>query len=180
MDMKKELLEALQMKLKADRSVEDISLFTAEELGAPMDMLRAKIGEFGPDLINVLGEFFFMPFEDEGILYFTTVITLSASLPKEAVPDMAAAAARLDYYLPFGCYALGDNDRNLIYRYTALLNENEEKEKLNASISTAAFGALSVAEKFIGYLLLVLKNEISVEEMVGMLLGTNNSNGSAQ
>ena len=171
--IKNELLESLETKLKEDDGIGEMSLFTADELGAPMDVLRAEVAEFGPDLVSVLGEFFFIPFEDEELLYFTTVLTLSSTVPKEAVPDVAAAVARLNYYLPCGCYALGDDDQNLIYRCTALIDGSDDREHQAASVSNTAFASLSIAEKFLGYLLLVLKNEISVDEMVDMMKGGN-------
>jgi hypothetical protein len=175
MEMKhSELLDTLKTRLETDNGIGEISLFTAEELNSPMDILRAELTEFGPDMVNRLGEFFFMPFKDDDLLYFTTVVTLSGSVPKEAVPDVAAAVARLNYYIPCGCYALGDNDRNLVYRYTALLSDREEKEMLGEKVISAALSALSTAEKYMGFLLLVLNNDISVEEMVGTILGTNN------
>ncbi len=174
MDIKKELLDALEARFKADGDIGEVLMFTSKELGSSMDVLRAEITEFGPDLMNVLGEFFFMPFDDEGLMFFTSVITLSNSVPKEAVPDIEAAIARLNYYMPCGCYALGDEDKNLVYRYTSILLTNEEKDKLTEAVSSAAYSAISVAEKFMGYLLLVLKNEITVEQMVKMILGTNN------
>ena len=175
MDMKRrELLETLKTRLETDDGIGEISLFTAQELNSPVDILRAELTEFGPDLVSRLGEFFFLPSEDEGLMYFTTVVTLSGSVPREAVPDVAAAVARLNYYIPCGCYALGDDDKNLIYRYTALLTDAKEKQMPGEMVVSAALTALSTAEKYLSFLLLVLNNEISVEEMVGMILGRNN------
>ncbi len=175
MEMKhRELLDTLRSRLETDDGIGEISLFTAEELNSPVDILRAELTEFGPDLVSRLGEFFFMPVKDEGLLYFTTVITLSGNVPREAVPDVAAAVARLNYYIPCGCYALGDDDKNLIYRYTALLPDEKEKQAPGEMVISAALTAFSTAEKYLSFLLLVLNNEISVEEMVGMMLGRNN------
>ncbi|MCR4654905.1 MAG: hypothetical protein K5770_01530 [Lachnospiraceae bacterium] len=174
MEIKKELLNALEERLKADGDIGQTVMLNAEDLGSSMDVLRAEILEFGPDLMNVLGEFFFMPFEDEGLMFFTSVITYSDSVPREAAADIAAAVARLNYYIPCGCYALGNDDKNLIYRYTAIMLNSEEKERLTQAVISAAYSSVSVAEKYLGYLLLVLKGEITVEEMVKMMLGTNN------
>lgn len=99
------------------------------------------------------------------------MITLSASVPKEAVSDVAAAVARLNYYLPCGCYALGDEDKNLVYRYTALINSKDDKKKQAEAVITSANAAIAVAERYMGQLLLVIKDEITVDEMVDMLTG---------
>ena len=166
----KELLEALEAALKEDDGIGEMSVFTAKELDAPMDILRAEISGFGPDLVSVLGEFFFIPFEDEETLYFSTVITLSSTVPAEAVPDVTGAIARLNYYLPCGCFALGSEDKNLVYRHTALIDAKDKKEDQIKDIVRSSDIALGVAERFWANLLSVIKNEITVSEMMDSLL----------
>ncbi len=170
-DRQKELLEALEEILNENEHTGEVSMFTAEELGAPMDILRAELTEFGPDLESVLAEFFFIPAENEDTMFFTTVITLSSTVPKEAVPDVAAAAARIDYYLPAGSFALGENDENLIFRHTALIDRGDDIKHQTAAVSKASLTSFSVAASFFGYLLMVMKDEITVEEAVNMLKG---------
>ncbi len=167
---KKELLEALEAELKTDDSIGEMSVFSAKELNVPMDILRAEVTGFGPDLVSVLGEFFFFPFEDENTLYFTTVITLSSTVPAEAAPDLAGAVARLNYYLPCGCFALGAEDKNLVYRYTALLDAADKKEDQIKDIIRTYDIALGVADRFYPNLLLVIRNEMTVSEMMDSLL----------
>ncbi len=170
---KKELLEMLEKELKKDDSIGQMSIFTAKELGTPMDILRAEIMEFGPDLISVLGEFLFMPFEDEGVLFFTSVITLSGTVPKGAAPDLAAAVARLNYNMPLGCFALGDDDKNLIFKFTTLIDAGDKKEKQASAVSRSVEMALSVSDRYMSFLLPVINNDMTVDEMVEMLKGGN-------
>lgn len=171
-ERKRRLLEGLWEQLKEQEFIGEGSLFTADELGAPMDVLRAEIAEFGVELTSVLGEFFFIPLDDEGILYFSVVITLLNEAPKEAAADIAAAASRLNYYLPCGAYALGNDDRTLVYRNTLPLSADISDEALLKCMFTAADVAVGAAEGTEGSLRLVIKNEISVEEMVAMLTGS--------
>ncbi|MCR5000441.1 MAG: YbjN domain-containing protein [Lachnospiraceae bacterium] len=162
-----ELLRALENSLKGEEGIGELSIFTAEELGAPMDILRVEISGFGVDFVSVLGEFFFMPFEETDILYFTSVITITGTLEKDAVPDMTEAVSRMNYYLPFGCFAIGEEDKNLIYKYTVpVMSENDEEKK--KFIAGACDSAIGMAENFEGYLKLILRNEMSVEEVLEM------------
>ncbi len=170
-DIKKELLEALEKELKGNEGIGEMSMFSAKELNAPMDILRAEIPEYGPELVSVLGEFFFFPADDKDTLFFTTVITLSSTLPKEAAPDVASAIARLNYYIPLGSYALGDEDKNLVYKMTLPLRAEEKKESQIKDMVNSVFYALGIAEKFLGYIIMVIKNEITVEEMTDMFSG---------
>ena len=170
-DRKNELLKELEAGLKEDSGIGEISMFTAEELETPMDILRSEITGFGPGLISVLGEFFFLPIEDDDHFFFSTVITLSGTVPPEAAPDVASAVARLNYYVPVGCYALGDDDKNLIFRLTALINISDDIKKQSGEIRKAVNIALGAGEKYFGYLLMVINNEISVDDMMKMLGG---------
>ena len=80
---KRELLNLLVSELEDAEDMEQTSLFTAEELNAPADAVRTLINEVGTEFISVLGEFFFLPYEDEEVLYFATAMT-TAILPRVA------------------------------------------------------------------------------------------------
>ena len=129
---------------------------------------RAGITGFGSDLRNILGEFFFLPFEADEVIYFTTVLTITGSVREDVTADLSNAIARLNYYMPCGCFALGDHDSNLIYRFAVPIVGAETKAKQEQAVSMAANTAIMVAEKFEGYLKLVMNNEITVDEMVEM------------
>ncbi len=168
-DPKRELLQALEDYYRSEGEPGEMSIFTADELGTTMDMFRMELAGFGSDGVSVLGEFFFMPFEEKGILYFSTVITLLSTVSIGLAPDIAAAVARLNYYLPCGCYALGNKDQNLIYRMTVPLTENRPLEELKKDIILAADTAIGAAEAYEGYLKRVILNELTVEEMINEL-----------
>lgn len=168
-ERKQKLLEALEAEFKKDEGIGEMSLFTKKELNAPMDILRAEIPDFGSDLVSILGEFFFLPFEADEVLYFTSMITLSSTIPAEAAPDVAAAIARLNYYIPNGCYALGDDDRNLVFRDTLPLKGDADIKDQGTAIIISANNAIMTAERYEAHIKLVLKNEITVTEMVKML-----------
>ena len=76
-DRKKQLLNRLENFFKNDEDVEEASIFTAEELGTPMDMLRVLVAGYGPELIEVLAEYSFIPFEGaDEVWYFSSIITI--------------------------------------------------------------------------------------------------------
>ncbi|MBQ7724471.1 MAG: hypothetical protein IJT63_02570 [Lachnospiraceae bacterium] len=164
---KKKLLEALETTLKGEEGIGELSIFTAEELGSPVDILRVEVAGFGVDLVSVLAEFMFMPFEEEDILFFTSVITITGSLEKDALPDIAELISKMNYFLPFGCFALGDDDKTLIYKYTVPVMAKKDDEK-KALMARAADGAIGIAETFEGYIKLVIKNEMSVNDVLDM------------
>lgn len=168
-DKKRSYLEALRKMLEDSGNFGEMSIFTAEELNTPMDILRAEIPGFGSDLVSVLGEFIFLPIEEENILYFSTVLTLMHSVPKEAAPDIADAVARLNYYLPCGSFALGDNDQNLVFRFMMPISKEESDEDIERDMYLAVNTGIGTADRFEGYLKLVAKGEITTKEMIGMI-----------
>ncbi len=93
-EKKRELLNALCSELEKVEYLEQTSLFTADELEAPADVVRTLINEIGTEFISVLGEFFFMPYEDEEVLYFATAITVSEDIPSDCRMDLEARSDR--------------------------------------------------------------------------------------
>ncbi len=49
-EKKRELLTQLEKFFKEDEDVEEASLFTKEELGTPMDIVRVLVTGYGPGL----------------------------------------------------------------------------------------------------------------------------------
>lgn len=165
-DMEKDLLKGLEAELKETEGIGETSIFTSKELDAPMDILRAEVTEFGSDLVSVLGEFFFLPIEEDDIRYFSIAITISGSVEKAALADAGAAIARLNYFLPFGCFCLGGEENSLVFRHTVLLDTTVKKDIQAKEIALASNAAISVAERFSEYLLLIIRNEMSIKEML--------------
>lgn len=170
---KMDLLKSLEKEFKDAGDIGEVSVFTAKELNAPMDVLRAEIAEFGSDLTSVLGEFFFLPFEETEVIYFSSVITITGNLPHEIVPEITSAIARLNYYMPCGCFAVGEDDRNLVFRFTVPMRGDEDQKDQETDISIAANTAIMTAEKFEGYLKLIIKNETTVDEMISLAKNGN-------
>ena len=82
------------------------------------------------------------------------------------MPDLAGAVARLNYILPCGCFAIGDNDKNLIYRFSVPIFGDEDKKRQEMEMSNAANTAILIAEKYEGYLKLVMNDNMTVDEMI--------------
>ncbi|MCR5775343.1 MAG: YbjN domain-containing protein [Lachnospiraceae bacterium] len=163
---KLEILQMLETDLRENWEMGEMSIFNREELNVPVDLLRVEIPGFGADLVSVLGEFFFLPFEDTEVLFFSSVITLTTQLPSQAVTDVLAGIARLNYYLPCGCFALGDDDKILVYRFTVPIVGEEDIEKQYEDASIAVDTAITTAETFEGQLKLLIKGDITVEDLI--------------
>ncbi len=174
---KEELLRTLYARLEGYEDFSRTAYFKADELNAPMDVIRAMIPEFGSELTDVLGEFFFLPIGEEDakaaaldgtdeLWFFTTVITVSDSLPPDSAEEIAATVARLNYMLPCGCYAMGNTDSTLVYRMSVPILANDEPDKQERELVSAVNLALMTAERFVGYLVLIAEGKMSCGEFL--------------
>ena len=165
-ERKQELLKALEEELKNNDMIGEMSLFTAEELNSPSDMLRAEVADFGTTGQSVLGEFLFLPIEDEELYHFVSVINLTFSLDPAASEEVTRAASRLNYYLPIGGFALGgENDANLVFKYAVPVLADADSELQKKTIFAAADRALLYGERFEAYLSLILQDGVSLEDL---------------
>ncbi|MCR5594679.1 MAG: hypothetical protein K6G12_02420 [Lachnospiraceae bacterium] len=174
-DKKMNLLEALAKELNEAEDIEQASVFTKEELNAPADVVRCQLNEMGADMLYLLGEFYFLPFEEEEVYYFSTAITVYDELPEEAAILMGVAASKLDYLLPCGAFTLSGDGSTLVYRYTAQLMADESEDKLIQKMLTAVDAAILTVDKFEGFLMLVAEGELTPEEMMDVVMGKRDS-----
>ena len=170
-EKKRELLNALVSELNEAEDLEQTSLFTAEELGTPADVVRTMITDVGTELISVLGEFFFMPYEDEEVLYFAAAVTISEELPAENMAELESAAVRVNTMIPCGCFATGITGDRLIYRYTAPFLASFDTADQVSMMLTAVGAVMDTLDRFTGYLSLVADGKMSADEMMKLASG---------
>ena len=170
-EKKRRLLEAFAKELEEAEDVEQMSLFTKEELDTPADIQRCLITEMGTKLSTVLGEFFFMPFEDDEMLFFSTVMTISDEIGEDRRRDLEAASALIDSVIPCGCFAIADGNR-LVYRYTVPFFSDDDEKKQVTMMLTAANAAIETADRFLGYLSLVADENMAPEDMMDIVTGS--------
>ena len=170
------LLERLMQDFLEFEDHEDFSIFTSEELGTEMDVLRGMHTEFSSEMVEVLGEYFFLPLETEDIWYFTSVFTIIEQIPDLLLEEMGATISRLNYYLPMGAFVLGgDQTGTLIYRYTVPVLSSHDEEVQFDMIRSAADAAFYCAEEFAGYLLLLSQGKAGYRDIIGAIEAKNHT-----
>lgn len=169
-DRKSKLLHAFADEINKSDDFEEASVFTSKELDTPVDMVRCIVTEVGTDLINALGEFYFLPFENEEVLYFTLTITLGDEVVPESVSDLESAVSKLDFYLPYGCFALGGEGSILVYKYTVPFRSADSEDEQMSSMLTALDAAVTICDRFEGYLMLVASGELAPDDMISQVM----------
>lgn len=170
-DRKKALLKKLEGFFKEDEDIEEVSLFTKEELGTPMDVLRVFVTGYGPGLIDILAEYSFLPLpgEAEEVWYFSSVITIETDIPREGAAALANAAARLNFYLPYGSFCLSTDGSMLIYKSVTALRTDEKDDTLYKDIELSADTALFVPESYTDILIRIADGSLPVSEFIATL-----------
>ena len=169
-DRKKQLLNRLENFFKNDEDVEEASIFTAEELGTPMDMLRVLVSGYGPELIDVLAEYSFIPFEGaDEVWYFSSIITIMTDIPEDGVLPLSAAIARLNFFLPYGSFCISRDGKMLVYKSVTALRADHDDKTLYEDIELAADTALLAAEDQSFLLMQVAEGELLLEDYLAGL-----------
>ena len=169
-DRKKALMERLEAFFQNDEDVEEATIFTGEELGTPMDVLRVLVPDYGAGMLDILAEYTFLPVEEpEEVMYFSSVLTLLIDIPGEAVPALSIAISKLNFYLPYGSFCLNKDGTMLIFKNVSLLRSDHDDEKIYESIELAADNALFIPEKHLYSLQQVAEGTLLLNDFLEML-----------
>jgi hypothetical protein len=169
-DRKRALLERLEAFFQNDEDVEEAMIFTGEELGTSMDVLRVLVPDYGAGLLDILGEYSFLPVEgSEEIMYFSSVLTLMVNIPGEAVPALSIAISKLNFYLPFGSFCLSKDGAMLVFKNISLLRSDHDDEKLYEDMELAADNALYIPERYLFLLQQVADGTLLLDAFLEML-----------
>ena len=171
--MKKRKIQLLKKLQETLKEWEIASVYRdAEAETLPTDILTCLIDEFGNDLGDVMGEFFFMPKiegREEDALYFNCVLTLTEDLMEPMLPNLYEAVGILNYFLETGAFAVNKTGEMLVYRNSiALPLEMDDEEALKLIVANVAF-SLNVSEQFHDVLFRICNGRMSMEEFRGLL-----------
>ncbi len=167
---KQKLLKRLEEFFKNDESAEEVSLFTAKELGTPMDVLRVLVTEYGPSLTDVLAEYSFLPLGGpEEVWYFSSVLTIKTDVPKDGASPLSGAISRLNFYLPYGGFCLSSDGSMLIYKSMTALRTDHDDDKLYEDIELSADTALLIPENYIDLLIRVADGRLLLNDFIESL-----------
>ena len=164
------LLKQMEDFFQSDEGVEEASIFTAEELGTPMDMLRIFVTDYGPGLIDILGEFSFIPFEGpQEVWYFSSVLTIMTGIPKDGVSSLAGAISRLNFYMPYGCFAISPDGDMLVYKAVTAVRADHDDKVIYEDIELSADKALTFAENYTDLLIKVADGGMPLKDFIDTL-----------
>lgn len=171
-ERKRELLNSLAEELNEVEDVERASVFTPEELGTDSEVVRCLVRDMGADSLDNLAECFFLTGrEGDDVVYFTTLITVIDEMDEDVAARLYEAVARINFFLPVGGFAIDDAESGLVFKYAVPVMTAFGDDDIKKAMLTAFNDALSVVDKFEGYLMLVATEELSTQKMLDLVLG---------
>ncbi len=162
-ERERSLLSRLGKELAGDFA--ELSLFLAEELGTQMDVLRILETGYGSAQTEALGEFFFRPAGDAGLLLFSAMVTLTNGLVKKYAPLLAYGISKLNFYLPCGGFAIDAQETTLVYRLSQACDASMEDGQLLRQMRDCISMAFAVPEQYAGMLLKMAEGGVSMKEL---------------
>ena len=169
-DRKLELLKKLEKSFADDPDIEEVSVFTKEELNAPMDVLRMLVTDYGPGLIDVLAEFSFIPFEGEAeVWYFSSVVTIANNIPQHAVSSVAGAVSRLNFLLPYGSFGINPAGDTLVFKNVTLIKTADPDKNILDNMELAVDRALFIPESHTDLLIGIAEGRVLLSDFIDSL-----------
>lgn len=125
------------------------------------------------DRDGALGEFFFLPVgsEQDTVGHFIASITLTDQYDMERSPELYAAMAILNTYIPCGAFSVSRDETVLMYKLVTPMPVALTKEALREEVDICMGNAIAVCDRYADLLLKVLDGEMdkdAVMEALGM------------
>lgn len=159
-----------QLKLVFEENSVPTVLRSAGEADIPMDILTTLHREFGMDLDEVMGEFYFLPTKDGGTIhYFTSMISLTEDMDPEFVPAVAEAVRVLNFYLECGAFVMNPTGNLLAFKLVTPVPVSYTTEQLLELININAGHALQITERYVDNLLRLSDGRHSLEHFMEMM-----------
>ena len=168
-DRRREVLEYLEKKftdieVPAKLSPKDEN--GVEVLGMILQDAAAKDKE-------ALGEFFFMPVQEEDeIQFFVNLLTLTEELSVDHIGDLSTVVAAINTYISCGAFAIDYAVKSLIYKcsYEMSVDADTDEMKDNADISMGM--AFQTVDQYGSILLEVNEGKKTAKEVMNIFYKT--------
>ncbi len=138
-----------------------------EESGIEDGELAILFDELGSNNDEAFGEFFFNPImsDEDAVQYYTCLIILTEEVDKDKLPLLYEALTFINYYLPFGCFAIDGDNESIVYKYVQALPINMKDDALYEQIQIAMGNAITIADSNINLVLSIEDGTMDMDDV---------------
>lgn len=168
--MEKRMLEKLK-KMFDDEAIAALIRDKDEEV--PVDILTVLLPEFGANMKEAYGEFFFsfVPEELKGdFISYNSMVTVSDEINVERKNELLEAMAMINFYLESGAFGVNAEGTQLVYKATATIPATLDEEAVYECVRVNTIRAISIADTFCDLLLNIMTGAMELEDIVKSFL----------
>lgn len=131
------------------------------------DVLCISLDMYGAGMIDVVGEFCFLPWGrgDKNTAYFSSKMILSEKLGTGHMQDMYQAISIINAHMALGALTIDPKTKALSYSFTVPIDVNFPEEAVLREADLAIGHALDVAEPYTDILIKLSKGECRLSEI---------------
>ena len=160
-----DILMSTQDKLK--ENFFSVSLSDKAEHGA--EVLLVALGDSSEEDYEALGNFFFLPGgEDDELLNFVSLLTISEELHEETIQELCIAVSAINAYMPSEGFAIDFASRSLEFKHTYVLPADLEEADLQEGVELSIAAAIGTVSRYAYLLTEVNEGERTAESVIGL------------
>lgn len=166
--MNKEKKLKLLKRLEDDLQQELIAAMIGEAEGNLPEILNVIFNDIGLEADQVFGEYFFRPeaSDNDTVVSFTGMLTLTEVLPDEHIADLLSAISYINFHLPAGCFCIDRAHSCLVFRLSALIPQDMPDDEILTQMNLVCANSVQTADRFIDLLIALSKGEKSLSEVL--------------
>lgn len=167
--IKGDVLAALQRDFESHKV--PVVLRSAEGENLPTDILTTLHRNFGRDLDEAMGEFYFFPVpgEDTPVLYFSSVINLTEDVEEEFREDVAKAVSVLNFYLECGAFVMNPQGNLLAFKFISPILADLDDTQIIAAANVNVGHSLQISERYADCLLRLCDGRETLEHFMELM-----------
>lgn len=161
LELQRKVLGKIEMECKEDLMP---ALFNLADEDFPYDVLNLIVYDLGEKQSQCRGEFCFINInEEEEIQTFTSIITMNDELDISNFGELCEAVNALNFYIPYGSFAISRADKNLIYKLSCPLPVDLSEELLHQQVELFISNAYLMVDKYIDLIESIATGENTLE-----------------
>lgn len=137
----------------------------------PTHMLNVLHTELGHSEEEVMGEYYFLPIDDENAKFhlFSSMLTMTEDMPEDKYDEMGRAANLLNFFLPIGSFVFSKPEKIMAYKYTTFIPKSFTEEETINLIDGHISMSLHLVDQYLDVFMKLMHGNIAFEDFMASL-----------
>ncbi len=118
---------------------------------------------------EALGEFFFMPIQEEDeVQFFVNLITLTEELSVDNIGDLSTVVAAINTYITGGAFAIDYSVKSLVYKHSYAMSVDADADEMKVNADLCMGTSFQTVDEYGGILLEVNDGKKTAKEVMNV------------